>query len=126
MVKVKDKDKRISKLKSAVIKILDVQSINYHLIVDILRELSYTEDELRTLGNCLRVLKKQGYIDERMTEGVRFWVRTSKVFDENPPVKVLVPFSAKTHKKIVDMAEKSGSTRVSIIRDLVRASLSSN
>lgn len=125
MVKVKDKDKRIAELKSAILKILDVQSVNYHLIVDILKEI-YTEDELRTLGNCLRVLKKQGYIEERMTEGVRFWVRTSKVFDENPPVKVLVPFSAQTHQKIADLAKKRGSTRVSVIRDLVRASLSSN
>lgn len=119
---IKDKDEQVAKLKSAIIEILDIQSMHYHMIADIL-DGSFKPEDLATIGNCLRVLKKSGYIKDFDVEGTRWWKRTSIPFDSDPPVKVLVPFSARTHQKVAELADKSGRSRVSIIKELVRSGL---
>ena len=122
MVDVKTKDEQVAKLKSAIIEILNIQNLSYHMITDIL-EGTFTKEDLSTVGNCLRVLKQHGYIDDIDVDGVRFWQRTEKPFDPDPPIKVLIPFSSTTHQKVVELADKTGRSRVSIIKELVRSGL---
>lgn len=118
------KDGQIAKVKSAIIKVLDAQSLDYHMIVDVLQEV-FDEKDLTPVGNCLRVLKKHGYIEDIIIDGVVFWKRTEKDFDSRPPIKVLVPFSAETHQKLVEKAKLNKRSRVSLIREFVDSALDS-
>lgn len=116
------KDVQVAELKSALIKVLEAQTLNYHMIVDLIRE-PLKEYPLSTVGNCLRVLKKQGYIKDIMVDGVRFWSRTHKEFDDQPPIKVLVPLPARTHRKIAEMAVEKGVSKISVIKSLINSAI---